>query len=161
MFLEGRKENQFFLKKQSMSRVEELNERIYSRNQGDVPAFYFSPRPVPTKYTTMPILDDRTLGQEIPCQPIFNTSKQFLPGSNAPWSGKASTIDIETQLYRPRQYFPSSQSDLYQVKAPPSTNDMQPYPHLFESVRTSNNGIKARIPEKQFFNNDTRIKNIS
>jgi hypothetical protein len=150
----------FFLKKQSMSRVEELNERIYSRNQGDVPAFYFSPRPVATKYTTMPIIEERTIGKDISCKPIFNTTKHFLPGSKAPWSGKANTIDIETQLYRPRQYFPSSQSDLYQVKTP-STNDMQPHPHLFESVRTSDNGIKARIPEKQFFYNDTRIKNIS
>jgi hypothetical protein len=82
-----------------MSRVEELNERIYSRNQGDVPAFYFSPRPVPTKYTTLPILDQRMKEQvDITCKPIFDTSTQFLPGSNGPWSGKASTIDIETQL---------------------------------------------------------------
>jgi hypothetical protein len=88
-------------------------------------------------------------------------SKQFLPGSNAPWSGKASTIDIETQLYRPTNYFPSSQSDLYQTRAPQSSTETQPYPHLFASVRTMENGIKTSIPEKQVFNNDTRIKNIS
>jgi len=145
-----------------MSRVEELNERIYSRNQGDVPAFYFSPRPVPTKYTTLPIIDERMKNQiDITCKPIFDTTTQFLPGSNAPWSGKASTIDIETQLYRPKNYYPSSQSDLYQMRTIPSTNMSQPHTHLFESVRTSNNGIKANIPEKQFFYNDTRIKNIS
>jgi hypothetical protein len=143
-----------------MSRVEELNERIYARNYGDTPAFYFSPRPVPTKYTTLPIVDERLTGQDIMCKPIFDTTKQFLPGSNAPWSGKANTIDVETQLYRPRDYFPSSQSDLYQTRVPPSPT-VQPYPHLFESVRTSDNGIKASIPEKQFFYNDTRIKNIS
>ena len=143
-----------------MSRVEELNQRIYSRNYGDTPAFYFSPRPVPTKYTTLPILDERLTGQDITCKPIFDTTKQFLPGSNAPWSGKANTIDIETQLYRPKNYFPSSQSDLYQLRVP-STSTIQPYPHLFESVRTSDNGIKVSIPEKQFFYNDTRIKNIS
>jgi hypothetical protein len=145
-----------------MSRVEELNERIYSRNQGDVPAFYFSPRPVPTKYTTLPILDQRMKEQtDISCKPIFDTSTQFLPGSNGPWSGKASTIDIETQLYRPKNYFPSSQSDLYKTNPPQSTNVFQPHPHLFTSVRTKDNGIKATIPEKQFFYNDTRIKNIS
>ena len=145
-----------------MSRVEELNERLYSRNIGDVPAFYFSPRPVPTKYTTLPILDERMKNQtDISCKPIFDTTKQFLPGSNAPWSGKASTIDIETQLYRPKNYFPSSQSDLYKTPAPPSSTMTQPHPHLFASVRTSNNGIKATIPEKHFFYNDTRIKNIS
>jgi len=144
-----------------MSRVEELNERIYSRNQGDVPAFYFSPRPVPTKYTIQPILDERmNQHTDISCKPIFNTSTQFLPGSNAPWSGKANTIDIETQLYRPKDYFPSSQSDLYQTKPLPSSTLTQPHPYLFASVRTSNNGIKSTIPEKQFFYNDTRIKNI-
>jgi len=144
-----------------MSRVEELNERIYARNYGDTPAFYFSPRPVPTKYTTLPIIDERMSGQDIACKPIFDTTKQFLPGSKAPWSGKANTIDVETQLYRPKNYFPSSQSDLYQTRAPPSTKDSQPYPHLFNTVRTSDNGIKVSIPEKQLFYNDTRIKNIS
>jgi len=143
-----------------MSRVEELNERLYARNQGDTPAFYFSPRPVPTKYTMMPIVDERTQAN-ITCKPIFDTTKQFLPGSNAPWSGKANTIDIETQLYRPQHYYPSSQSDLYKTRAPPSTNTIQPYPHLFATVRTRDNGIKSTIPEKQFFYNDTRIKNIS
>lgn len=143
-----------------MSRVEELNQRIYARNYGDTPAFYFSPRPVPTKYTTLPIVDERLTGQDITCKPIFDTTKQFLPGSNAPWSGKANTIDIETQLYRPKNYFPSSQSDLYQLRVP-STPTVQPHKHLFESVRTSDNGIKVSIPEKQFFYNDTRIKNIS
>jgi hypothetical protein len=144
-----------------MSRVEELNERIYSRNYGDTPAFYFSPRPVPTKYTTLPIVDERLTGQDITCKPIFDTTKQFLPGSNAPWSGKANTIDVETQLYRPKDYFPSSQSDLYKTRAPTSTNDIQPYPQLFNTVRSRDNGIKASIPEKHFFYNDTRIKNIS
>lgn len=143
-----------------MSRVEELNERLYARNQGDTPAFYFSPRPVPTKYTMMPIVDERTQAN-ITCKPIFDTTKQFLPGSNAPWSGKANTIDIETQLYRPQHYYPSSQSDLYKTKAPPKTSTIQPYPHLFATVRTMDNGIKSTIPEKQFFYNDTRIKNIS
>lgn len=143
-----------------MSRVEELNQRIYARNYGDTPAFYFSPRPVPTKYTTLPIVDERLTGQDITCKPIFDTTKQFLPGSNAPWSGKANTIDIETHLYRPKNYFPSSQSDLYQLRVP-SMPTVQPHKHLFESVRTSDNGIKVSIPEKQFFYNDTRIKNIS
>jgi hypothetical protein len=144
-----------------MSRVEELNERLYARNQGDTPAFYFSPRPVPTKYTMMPIVDERLKAKDITCKPIFDTTKQFLPGSKAPWSGKANTIDIETQLYRPQGYYPSSQSDLYKMKAPPKTSTIQPYPNLFASVRTTENGIKSTIPEKQFFYNDTRIKNIS
>jgi hypothetical protein len=144
-----------------MSRVEELNERIYARNHGDTPTIYFSPRSVPTKYTTLPIIDERLKSQvSISCGPIFNTQKHFLPGTNAPWSGKANSIDIESHLYRPKDYFPSSQNDLYKVSIP-TMNDIQPYPHLFASVRTNDNGIKAQIPEKQLFYNDTRIKNIS
>ena len=144
-----------------MSRVEELNDRIYARNNGDTPTIYFSPRSVPTKYTTLPIVDERLKSQvSIACGPIFDTKRHFLPGTNAPWSGKANSIDVESQLYRPKDYFPSSQGDLYK-RTIPSTNDIQPYPYLFASVRTSEDGIKVRIPEKQLFYNDTRIKNIS
>ena len=91
-----------------MSRVEELNQRIYQRVQGDKPAFSFSPRPVPTKYTTMPILDQRTSGKEINQVPIFDTTRHFLPGDSAPRSGKAENIDIETDLYLGKDYFPST-----------------------------------------------------
>ena len=54
-----------------MERVEELNKRIYARNQGDTPAFYFSPRPIPTKYTFLPIIDEQPKAS-IKCKPIFN-----------------------------------------------------------------------------------------
>jgi hypothetical protein len=143
-----------------MSRVEELNERIYQRFQGDKPSFSFSPRPVPTKYTTLPILDQRTSGKEIKQVPIFDVNRHFLPGDSAPWSGKADNIDIETDLYLGKDYFPSTQSDLYKVNVP-SQFVPQPFPLLQASVVSSDNGIKATIPEQQLFYNVTRIKNIS
>jgi len=143
-----------------MSRVEELNQRIYQRVQGDTPAFSFSPRPVPTKYTTMPVLDHRTSGREINQVPIFDVTQHFLPGDSAPWSGKAENIDVETDLYLGKTYFPSTQSDLYKVSVPSNTV-IQPFPLLQASVKTSDNGIKANIPEQQLFYNVTRIKNIS
>ena len=143
-----------------MSRVEELNERIYQRLQADTPSFSFSPRPVPTKYTTMPILDQRTSGKEIDQLPIFDVTRNFLPGDSAPWSGKAENIDVETDLYLGKTYFPSTKSDLYKVTVPSSELN-QPFPLLQASVKTSDNGIKANIPEKPLFYNVTRIKNIS
>lgn len=143
-----------------MSRVEELNDRIYQRLQADTPSFSFSPRPVPTKYTTLPILDQRTSGKEINQVPIFDVTRNFLPGNSAPWSGKAENIDVETDLYLGKTYFPSTKSDLYKVNVP-SNYVEQPFPLLQASVKTSDNGIKANIPEQQLFNNVTRIKNIS
>lgn len=144
-----------------MSRVEELNDRIRERNVCDVPAFYFSPRPVPTKYTTMPIVDERVMSKiPIRSKPVFDVSTHFLPGSSAPWSGKIDQIDVETDLYRPKNYVPDSKSSLYKSSLP-SKDGIQPYPLLFASVRTSETGIKTGFVEKRLFNNDTRIKNIS
>ncbi len=143
-----------------MSRVEELNQRIWQRNTGDTPQFYFSPRPVPTKYTTMPIVDERIPAKvNIKTTPVFNPSVNFLPGTSAPWSGKIDAIDTETNLQRSKDYIPDSTSDLYKYSVPPKES-AQPFPLLFSSVKTSNNGIKRTIPEKQLFYNDTRIKNI-
>jgi len=141
-----------------MERVEELNKRIYARNNGDTPAFYFSPRPIPTKYT-LSILDERKPAPPIKCKSIFDTKTQFLPSTYSPWSGKASTIDIETDLYRPKMFVPSSNSELYKISIP-KTPGAQPHVHLFESVQTTQTGIKVNIPEKHIFNNDTRIKNL-
>jgi hypothetical protein len=143
-----------------MSRVEELNQRIYQRVQGDTPSFSFSPRPVATKYTMMPVVDQRTSGKEINQVPIFDVTRNFLPGDSAPWSGKAENIDIETDLYLGKTYFPSTKSDLYKVSVPNKPVE-QPFPLLQASVVTSDNGIKAKIPEQQLFYNVTRIKNIS
>ena len=142
-----------------MSRVEELNHRIRQRNIADTPQFYFSPRPVPTKYTTMPIIDERIPSKEpIYTKSVFNPHVNFLPATTAPWSGKIDSIDTETRLQRSTDYIPDSKSDLYKYVIP-STNSTQPFPLLFASVRTSNTGIKRTVPEKQLFNNDTRIKN--
>ena len=143
-----------------MSRVEELNYRIWQRNTGDTPQFYFSPRPVPTKYTTMPIVDERIPSKvNIKMTPVFDTSVNFLPGTSLPWSGKIDAIDTETHLQRSKDYIPDSTSDLYKYSVP-SKESVQPFPLLFSSVRTSNSGIKSTIQEKQLFYNDTRLKNI-
>jgi hypothetical protein len=142
-----------------MSRVEELNQRLRDRNVGDTPDFYFSPRPVPTKYCTMPIVDSRVESTvRIKSSAPFNTSTQYLPATSAPWSGKADTIDTETNLYRPKDYIPSSKSSLYQSSIP-SQHEVQPHPLLFASVRATPKTFTRS--ETQFFYNNTGIKNIS
>jgi hypothetical protein len=143
-----------------MNRVEEINQRLQSRNIGDMPQFYFSPRPVNTKYTTMPIVDER-IPDKVPiqCKPVFDTTVNFLPGTSAPWSGKIDQIDIETKLSRSNDFFPSSKGDLYHHSIP-SKEYVQPFPFLFSSVKTKNNGIKQTFQEKQLFYNSTSNKNI-
>ena len=141
-----------------MSRVEELNQRLRERNVADTPSFYFSPRPVPTKYCTLPIVDSR-VESSVPlrtCTP-FNTSTQFLPATSAPWSGKADTIDVESNLHYTKDYIPSSKSSMYQTSIP-SQSGTQPHPLLFASVRANPTAFNS---DRKLFHNETRIKNIS
>ena len=138
-----------------MSRVEELNQRLRERNIADVPPFYFSPRPVPTKYCTFPIVDAR-VESSVPirtCAPYT----QFLPATTAPWSGKASSIDTESNLHYTKDYIPSSKSSMYQSSIP-SQQGTQPHPLLFATVRATPTTFAS---DRQSFNNNTRIKNIS
>ena len=130
-----------------MNRVEELNKRIADRNVGDTPQFYFSPRPVPTKYSILPIIDERIHSSEpIRTLPLFDISTHFLPGTSAPRSG----VDLPKSM-------PSYTSDLYETTIP-ITDSTQPFPLLFASVRAPPKEVK--YPEAQFFNNSTRLKNI-
>ena len=138
-----------------MDRVEELNDRLRNRNNADTPTFYFSPRPVPTKYTTMPILDEK-LPATVPLrnEPVFDVTKQFLPGTSAPWSGKIDQVDTETILISPQKdYIPSSRSDLYVGPTPFRQNVQQTHPLLFTSVVSSYSGPSVNTPKK-IFNND-------
>lgn len=142
-----------------MSRTEELNERIRQRNVGDAPQFYFSPRPVPTKYTALPIIDElKPSRTTIQNKSTFDTSKHFLPGSSSPWSGWADNVNVETSLMRPKDYFPPTRSDLYSVTVPSKT-ETQPHPLLFATVKTNDLGVKPTATrDKTFFNNTSRIR---
>ena len=147
----------------SADRSQELNQRIYSRNIPSAePPVHFSPRPVPTKYTTMPILDHR-IKPKVMIHSTSFTTKDFLPGTNAP--GYSNFVDTESSLknitYALQSsshavYVPSSQSDLYIHTVPPSPV-VQPHPHLFKVVETTNSGIKVpyTLPQS-IFNQDTR-----
>lgn len=139
-----------------MSRTEELNDRIRQRNVGDTPQFYFSPRPVPTKYTAMPMVDEQKQSK-VPIKPVttFDTTKNFLPSTTAPWTGWVDQVDTETNLMRSRHT--PIKSDLYQIYIP-SKDEQQPHPLLFNSVTTSSSGIKPHPKETRTFYNNTQLK---
>ena len=82
----------------SDKRVEDLNTRIYRRNvpSGKLQPL-FDPRSVPTRYTTMPIIDSKTKANTfIEKLPIYSPHKTFNPGYRGPISGYK--IDQDSRL---------------------------------------------------------------
>lgn len=153
-------------------RVEELNERIWSRNVPDKAlAANFDPRPMSTKYAHFGILDRRG----ITTVPISETeahtvSANFNPGTQrAPPGSIIRDVDIETSLRNQyhvlrhgdnySEYVPSSNSDLFLVPIPSSStgNGYTSHPHLFKQEAHST--LRA---EKQgtgsTFGNNTRVQ---
>jgi hypothetical protein len=144
-----------------MSRTEELNQRIRQRNVGDTPQFYFSPRPVPTKYTAMPIVDEqKSFNVPIKKESTFDTTLNFLPATSAPWTGFVDQVDTETNLMRTSNFTPLAKSDMYYVHVP-NKEEQQPYPLLFASIKTSDSGIKPHVKETRTFNNVTSLKTFN
>ena len=142
-------------------RVEELNQRLYSRLQpSESPAILFSPRPVPTKYVKMPVVND----PPPPSRPIESRAQTvaFLP-TDARGPGVLDLTDIESTLKNmdfalqkdSRAYYvPSSKSDLYKNLAPKPTAVQQPHPNLFTNVLSQNTGIPPNVTlPKSIFNN--------
>jgi hypothetical protein len=140
-----------------MDRTEELNQRIQQRNVATTPAFYFSPRPVPTKYTTLPIVDiNKPSSEDIVYNKSYNVNTDYLPASSAPWSGFADNIDIDTQLKLEKNYIPSSKSSLYTKPKIPSTHDSQPFPGLFADATSASK--TPVFKDRKIFNNSTSQK---
>lgn len=154
-------------------RTDELNNRIADRN---IPSMglqpQFSPRPVLSKYSLLPILDQR-MPSNVPIQsfPIYNPEIIFNPGNaQAPWSGFATNINLESSLRNQffalqkceqSQYVPSSNSDLYNVQVV-SRQIPQTHPLLFTQYNFDQFNPDCLNLAKNVFNNSTRteIKNI-
>jgi hypothetical protein len=152
-------------------RVEDLNKRIYDRNVPNAqPQMCFSPRPVPTQYTTMPIMD-QVAKANVPIQltSTFNTKINFLPGDSAPWSGFKNNVETESSLFNmyfalqacPQAYYvPSSQSQLYNRTPVSGRKESQTHPVLFRKEQASsplNTNLPCGIPpSNKIFNNDSR-----
>jgi hypothetical protein len=146
---------------------DELNERISDRN---LPSYnlqpQFSMRPVSTKYSLMPIMDQR-ITSEVPIKinPTYNIGKIFNPGNRqAPWDGYATNVDVETILRNQTfalqkadksYYVPSSDSDLYKITAV-GRYEEQTHQALFEIPTLSNFNPNTMNIANNLFHNSTR-----
>ena len=163
--------NQLYICNQQRSR--ELNDRISVRNIPSAPLQpQFSMRPVLTKYSIMPILDQRAT-PSVPLQqfPTFNPEQTFNPGNaQAPWSLFSSNVNTESVLRNQvfalqnceqAYYVPSSDSDLFNVRVPENYVE-QPHPDLFNRQRFCPHNPNEHNISNNFFNNSTRhdIKNL-
>ena len=155
-------------------RVDELNDRIVSRQFSDKPlAPNFDPRPVMTKYAHFPALD-RKAPSSVPIQSTLahNVESNFSPATqNGPPVPYLRNIDAESTLRNQSValqrgatqgvYVPSSNSDLYKVHVT-STPGPQPHKGLFEQQRFSHNARQQNIQNtdigKDQFHNHTRTQ---
>jgi len=154
-------------------RIDELNDRIYSRHFPDIPlAPNFDPRPVPTKYSLFPIINRRK-DSSVNINPDINHEVEinFNPGTNnAPPNTYLNNIDIETTLRNQTValqhgaeqgfYIPSRNSELYNVNVI-SKPSIQPHPNLFNKDKYYTNLPKNLEQNKigyEIFNNETRTQ---
>lgn len=157
----------------NQGRVQELNDRIYSRNIPSQPLQpAFSTRPTPTKYSLFPIVDLNRVDNTVKMDsfPTYNSRQVFNPGNaQAPWSGFANGINTESSLRNQffalqscdqSKYVPSSNSDLYtvHVTAKPAK---QPFPDLFIKPDLAPFNPNTLNSGKAIFNNCTRVEMLN
>jgi len=154
------------------ARTNQINQRAAERFVPSQPLQpYFSTRPVQTKYTYMPIVDQRTVSTVPVIQrPIYQQDIMFNPGSTAPWSGFSANInkesDLRNQIYALQDcsqavYVPNSSSDLYQIHWNQQQTVQQPFPGLFatESFDKVNPNPNPELIGYGLFHNSTRQQN--
>ena len=130
----------------NFSKAAQMNSGIYDRNLPSAPLqMSYDPRPTPTRYVKMPIVDCR-IPPTVPCKTeiLYNPYKTFTPGMPAPFSGFAGNIDQESRIqnrFFPLQksaqakFIPSSNSDMYKVKVVTSKPVKMNYPLLFKQEK--------------------------
>jgi hypothetical protein len=157
----------------NQERARQLNDRISDRNIPSAPLQpQYSMRPVLSKYSVMPILDQRaTPSVSMGSFPVFNPEQTFNPGNaQAPWSGFSSSVNTESILRNQvfalqncerAYYVPSSKSDMYNVRVPEKYVE-QPHPDLFNRQQFCNHNPNEHNLANKFFNNSTRtdVKNL-
>ena len=107
-----------------MERFDSINQRLQQRNIGATPPFYFSPRPVPTKYVALPMVDSSFPTMEVIHPRMFDVEQQFLPATTNP--GYSQYVDIESILQSCRGYKPSTSSTMYNSDPPKESVKVTP-----------------------------------
>lgn len=146
------------------------NNRIYDRClPSSTLRPYYQPRPQQTKYTHFQTHSD-PVSNQVPLlvPPPYETSKVFYPGDkNAPWSGFAKNVDLESDMRNQNYalqkctqafYVPESSSDLYTLQGftLPDKKNVQKHPLLFEKTEHSLFNPNITNTSKETFNNHTR-----
>jgi hypothetical protein len=151
---------------------QETNVRMYDRN---IPSQMLQPyldvRPVMTKYSYFPIVDPRRkINTPLQQMPTFNPHTTFNPGNAmSPWSGFASSINIESelrnQIYALQKcsqsvYVPNSGSDLYKHHVVDNHPVNQTHGLLFEQQKFQcfNPNPEPKTIGTQAFFNSTRTQ---
>ena len=136
-----------------------LSQRLLERCFPSAPLQpYFSPRPVPTKYNHLQVVDRRpTPSVSVDKTPNYSPESVFTPGPG-PWIGYANNINVESVLKNqffaiqgcPQAYFiPGSMSDLYRTNYGNAPHHSLPeYPAFNPNVLGG---------DKLYFNNTTRL----
>ncbi len=144
-----------------MDRVEELNQRLYDRNQTSTnPQMLFSPRPISIKYNDFPSIDQYR-PSSVPMKPYadYNIRDDYLPSSYiSPWNGY--NVSNESNLRNLNQKL----SKCPNVYVPKYTN-----PHVVGRKEVNTHPLlntKVVMPMQQnqpqsynMFHNTTRAKN--
>jgi len=161
---------------QNFEKNDNINQKIYERN---IPSnnlqMNFSPRPVLTKYSFIPILDNRIkCNSEINIYKCYNTEETFYSGDcKPPFTGYAIAIDKESSLRNQffalqksdqKEWVPSSNSDLYENNINYiNINNNLDENLLFknENFNKFNPNISNKIGNEIFYNNTrVQLKNI-
>ena len=162
---------------QHHERVDELNDRLVSRQFSDQPLQpYFDPRPTPTKYAHFPILDRRA-PTHVPtvATPVHNPQTNFNPATRKYHvSTYLANVDNETELRGQTQrlqrggcdqlYVPSSDSNMYVANWSvygKGTGENTEHPHLFEQhayTTTTPAIVRNGVVGSQMLFNNTRVQ---
>ena len=149
-----------------------INSEIYKRNIPTAELNAQIPfRPVNTKYTHMPILDNRKQSSvALVNNGVYDVSDTFFPGSrNTDFSGFATNVDKESTLRN--QFFALQKSDLASW-IPSSTSDLYTNPINFKNINRNVDNLLLFKDEQfndfnpnlsqnignNFFNNSTRVQ---
>lgn len=154
-------------------RQDEINSRSVEFQKPNRPLQpYFSPRPVRTRNTILPLVDTYPMST-VPIQQYMNYSveQDFYSGDAKP-PGNGYLAEVESELHN--QYFaiqrsgiqnyyvPSSQSDLYKRREVVGRAEDQSHPLLFSKTPLMGSVVPAVLEEKKIggdmFHNHTRFQ---
>lgn len=157
---------------QNFEKLDRMNINLYTRNipSNDIQP-NFDPRPVSTKYSTLPLIDHRK-ESNIPIinEGIYNSEEIFYPGTRKPnYSGFATNVDRESTLRNQffalqaadqAKYIPSSTSDLYMnpINFETVPLDLEETMLFRESEFADFNPNPSVIIGNRLFNNATRVQ---